>query len=1020
MSGNAGDAGEVEKRGVKRSWEEASGDAAAAPEAAFDGDLSRYASMDDGMDVDEDDDVPVSSAFSKMAERAKSEKMLKGRKSTAAAAASATVKSEVKVEAAPEVKVKIEPGLEEAAAAAAAAAAATTGGAPRKAYKSILQSSLQTPAVKREKKTVRFIEADSFTAVQDRLDRERKQNFEALGGMTSSGVYAPTADELDAEERWGPGRGEGLHEKKPHIAECFTRVKADVWDTGAWHMVLEDLKGDYALQQPPVPLKECEDVYRRYLHYFPAAHETIRDYLRAIDQDERLDQDERTTKIDEVLLEKLTRGVNQHVETWRLYTTYVMDKGDYADTCKAFLLAIDRAGLDCESKSLWDDYLEFLFKRGGEFRVQSEIRDVYHKMLNTPLVGMDGDPDVWRQYLSWEKRLGPRRVPDSVKTSFDRAADHVKTLRFYTEHLDTSTPARPLSLENLSANTAPLPQVAGASPSPPPSSSPSPSPTPDMGGGRGGSGGGGGGSQGVGTARAACKDLLGTEVPEDYVQVALWLRLIDFEAADPMHLALVDKDLLYKRIETTCKKALVSMARVPCFWYVLARFYMDSERHDEAHDTFSEGIASCPDSLILRFAYADMLRRLQPNRLLRTTVKREGDNAVRTAWQSPSQIMVIQRRDAGAKESGRYEKFTPFTLGRALFEDTLARVEVPDDENKEAVMKLRTVTWIQFVRFLKSASHSDEEQRLYEQVYLPKAHSDPATLSGAFYSAVAQLERMPVTAKKEGSTGDPRAVLDKGWQRQRQEGAITASFVREYMTVLWHAGDEHGLRMLFSQLFETNTKWQEYNETNEVMEVFNKYVEIEMWRGELHTAELRREERFGKNRVGTQAAQLLQRYSYYNLHPCPAHTITSTAMIDTAYAKLMQLDTHRQEAEGGGGGVGDGFTPQMKAFDPLQDNLPPHKTPSKRRVQMPDVNTKWRQYTIPMNRTRWTADDDQNSDYANPRGPPVNVGVWAPHKRPTLEAQEEDRTKDMPSLVGMLSGFLQGDFFKKKKHFVQY
>eukprot|EP01061_Rhynchopus_euleeides_P017728 TRINITY_DN2937_c0_g5_i1.p1 TRINITY_DN2937_c0_g5~~TRINITY_DN2937_c0_g5_i1.p1 ORF type:complete len:1131 (+),score=403.83 TRINITY_DN2937_c0_g5_i1:393-3395(+) len=798
----------------------------------------------------------------------------------------------------------------------------------------------------RPKKRVRFAETDTFDAFQANLRQEQEKEFKALGG-----IEIDVETTAENQQRWG-GSGEGSYPKKPHVAEMFVRVANDVHDVSAWKVIMDDLNADQ------IALSLCEDVYKRYFHYFPTSFRVLGNYLHAIENDTRATIEQRNVRKEEVFLDLLS-GTNQHVMTYRLYLQHTIANSSGDEIEKAFDSVVrPRVGHDFESLSLWEDYLNYLEKRDQYFQVQQKIRQVYHAMLAIPMLGMDGHSSTWKRYLLWERRIGSQetgyKIPDTIKSNYDRAADHIRTLEPYIDRLRTDALSTPLRV-----STSQKPAL------------------------------------GDGEGR---QSLLSGVTPE-YEQVGLWMHLIDFELTDPMHLQHHgDKRSYRERIDTLCKKALVCLSRVPVVWYTLARFLMDEELPDKAHDVFSEAMATNPNSLLIRFAYTDMLRSLQPGKRLKTAIHHERDNIVRTSWQGPDQYVEL-----GEAPKDRWVNLTPFTLGIAVFEDTLSRLDFGDEKHAAELKNLKTVTWLQFMRFLKNAAHSEEEQKLFESEYLPRAHADPATLSGTFYAGVAQLERS--LSSRTDRAVDPRALMEKGWQRQRSEGQISAAFIMKYIEVLWGAGDDSGLRMLFAQLFETHKAWQDQNDRNEVFEVFNKYVEVVTWRGQLsqlHTAELLREKTFGKQRVGSYASQLLQRYTYQHLRPCLPTEILATDLIEDAYTRLEFY--HQRRASATGSGHVD-FTPPPAADDPQQANLDPHQPPARlhgKRAYIPDV-AKWNPLaTLANHPSKWTLSDDQNADGQHPRGPTLPTGKWRPEKRTTTQVTEVDDTQGLPSLVANL------------------
>eukprot|EP01059_Diplonema_ambulator_P010138 TRINITY_DN20125_c0_g1_i1.p1 TRINITY_DN20125_c0_g1~~TRINITY_DN20125_c0_g1_i1.p1 ORF type:complete len:979 (+),score=230.02 TRINITY_DN20125_c0_g1_i1:64-2937(+) len=667
-------------------------------------------------------------------------------------------------------------------------------------------------------------------------------------------------------------------------------------------------------------LEEVEDVYKRVLSIYPSCSTAISDYVFMINEDYALNAEEKRTKIDQIFMEKLR--TYQHVTVWKSYTDYVLRHQQTDETQKAYNHCLRIVGHDFESSQLWTDYIRFLGKRGKEFAVQNEIRRAYHDMLKIPMKGLE---DSWKAYQAWEHTIGSFKIPEALRSAHERAVYHYNTvLDRYSNLIDTQHYAKPLEVdypEDIKIPTSPL---------------------------------------------------LGKSVKKDFEQAALWYNIINHEMENPMGL---EPSILKHRVVTMCKKALICMSKVPLFWYVHSRFLLEGDNYDEANKVLSEGLAACPTSLLLRLAYVDMLAFLQPNKLLDTPMKRptEGNDGkvVRTIWQHTGQGMICEK----GVEPKRILKFTPYVLGCAVFEDMLSRVPHGD---------LRTLTWVHFMRFLKSAARLEAQQEAYQKEYLQRAHKDQSTLSGPFYSAVARLEKVAPPTTAEGSL-DPRSVLEKGYIRQKDEGSINPLFLLSYIDTLWGAGDDNTLRNLFSQLFESGNNWQSNANKNDVLLVYNKRVEFELWKGGLkgvHAAEKMREETFGKVRVGTYTRQLVHRYTYEGLVPASLREMQAIDDLEHAYFKLLTIGTDAETHD-------DLVTRSMKLHgeSPLEENLAQHANPlrSRRAVGEPEVKTKWIHYQIPVSK-KWSAIQQE------PASRSVVTGTWNPKHAPKPEKDASSKS----------------------------
>ncbi|KAJ9473625.1 Cleavage stimulation factor subunit 77 [Diplonema papillatum] len=822
-----------------------------------------------------------------------------------------------------------------------------------------------------------------------------KQEMEVNDNIVISSEDATGADkQLHGSAIWGTGLGEGLFEKDDVTKAAFVQISVNPYNTEACGMILK------AIHEKP--LEQVEDVFKRLLGIYPSSSVTILMYVKAIENDTTLSQEEMRDKVDELFKDRLGNA-NQHVDVWQAYANYVMRKGDFEQTKKAYQLALDRIGSDFESINLWKEYIEFLMRRTNEFAVQNEIRRSYHQRLKTPMAGLE---ECFTEYANWERVVGNFKIPDDLKGGHSRAVYHFRSLAQLASNINTRYVSRPLEEESFVQ------------------------------------------------ARIHPSALLGKGVTYDFEQAALWYRLIEFEISNPMSLERGDLD---KRVVVTCKKALVCMSRAPVFWYILARWYLDHDRYQEANITFCKGIATIPQCLFLRCAYADFLRQLQPNNPLKTPMKQrsmfslgdmhemedeerirqekersraKGDGPDdeeepkleihRTIWQSKGQGMLTDATKGSADvPKAKYEKFKPFMLGRAVFEDALARIGSDsasgNQRNREA---LRVIMWVHFMRYLRTGGRLEPEEESVDYTeYLRRAHEDPATLSGALYAAVARLERTNPPTRREAGL-DPRELIEKGYHRQREAKKLNPSFLLRYIDSLWASGDSTSLRELFLQLFEADKKWMDDSDKNAVLEVFNKYVEYEVWRGELkqlHLAEARREERFGKNKVGTYARQLINRYTFLGLAPCTASELAAIDNFELAYSRLVSTQGEAAQET-------LGRSQRLVQESLVDDMLPPHRNPKtfRQRLNVPDLRTKWVPFVVPMNRHRWQSTDDQTRDQPksfasvkktawDPRKAPMPSGTGRPvgsFLRASQDTDEAGDFRELPSTVARLARLL--------------
>eukprot|EP01060_Flectonema_neradi_P031118 TRINITY_DN4642_c0_g1_i1.p1 TRINITY_DN4642_c0_g1~~TRINITY_DN4642_c0_g1_i1.p1 ORF type:complete len:921 (+),score=155.74 TRINITY_DN4642_c0_g1_i1:295-3057(+) len=758
---------------------------------------------------------------------------------------------------------------------------------------------------------------------------------------------------------WGPGKGEGTFEKRDALVAAFSRVASSEWDTDAWQMILSEIRGR--------EYSEVEDIYDRISKTYPTSAESLCDTVAAMEADYRYGAEEKRTKIDEFYMQVMTLPM-QHAEVWRSYTEYVQRKNDFAQTQKAFGFAISRLGDDYEAHKIWKESIAFLVKRGGEFGIQNEIRKSYHARLVIPTIGLD---EIWKDYITWEKSVGQFKLPEQLQADYERALFHYKALTPILKELLTKMLSRPLEVvisnDNLITSTSPLSKY-------------------------------------------------GRPVKQDFEQAGLWYHLIVIEMGNPLSL---EPKALSRRVQSVITKALIPMYRVPLFWYVLAKHHFDNNELDLCNIAFCNGIQTCPTSLLLRLAYSDMLRHLQAKHSLKTPVKRSGDRSkVQIVWQSQGQYISAGDEEKQAK--GKFIRLESSVLAMALFSDTVDAWK----SSHSATASQRALIWAFYMRFLKSAVRADGSSEKYREVYA-EAVADPCTLSGEFYSAVCKLERNTPTAhtSADSSSVDPRKIIAEGFRRQKESSQINPSFVAKYADSLWEIGDEHTLRVLYSNLFQENS-WMSHCDRNSVFELFNRYIEFEFWKGDLktlHAAEDARDEEIGKLKCGTPMRKLLSRYTFQGLSPVTAEELAALEEFEFVYFRILK--NTENSGDNTVGASEDVLRPHLSARDlgvnPLEENITPHTNPFRprsRRLYVPEIRTKFVAFVIPPNRSKWQPTDDQNTDNSKLPMPASSLGTWQPSRAPQseitggggrrkLSAADLDTTQ-MPSTVAHLARIL--------------
>eukprot|EP01065_Artemidia_motanka_P026712 TRINITY_DN31971_c0_g1_i1.p1 TRINITY_DN31971_c0_g1~~TRINITY_DN31971_c0_g1_i1.p1 ORF type:complete len:908 (+),score=313.18 TRINITY_DN31971_c0_g1_i1:62-2785(+) len=696
---------------------------------------------------------------------------------------------------------------------------------------------------------------------------------------------------------------ESLLERRPVIRQCFQRVAQSVWDIDSWTVILKEVRGH--------PLPQVEAVYERALHYYPTATWVWVDYLRLIQEEpaERMSAAEKSDRVHAVFKALLPRVFT--VSVWREYMTTVMERGDPKEVDRAFKLACTRLGTDWEADVLYRDYLGWLRQQPGSSTYQhsSVLREAYKELVTTPVRNLE---DYVRQYELFERQMNPKRPPrfsDEQKSHIDRAKCHFIDLQPYVNGIDMEQLSRP-------------PEMAAPA--------------------------------------------VGGSTPADWVQIAMWLRLVEFERRNPMYLH--DAGAVVRRVSFTVNKALMFAYRYSGLWHSLAMLQFDSGKVNEAHQTFSLALEACPDDLCLRLAYTDFLASLAPDAAIPTAVadRDQSGSAVVLPWQRPGQSVPSEAGEVNDEEKRRrHVSLRPFPLGVAVCEDA---VLLSDGDSSR-----RTVAWAHYLRFLKSAARTTEEIEQYGAA-LERAHTDPLCSGGEIYIVASRLERSVTPDARQ------RQILEMGYGRLREAGSLAPAFVLRYVDSLSECGDAGSLRALFETLFGSGEggepSWAAGHPSSSLVECFNRCVDFHVWHSDLskvRSAERQRRSRVGERQVGLDARELVHRYTVLGLLPVTAPQLAAINGVEREYWKLAAASEDEAARR-----------PQFTQQRPLTERgLEGHSNPRMTRYLPVDTTAQWVPIgsVVPANPCKWTDQDEQTAEGTKP---PVALSRWDPSKAPEI------------------------------------
>ncbi|KAL2393231.1 mRNA 3'-end-processing protein rna14 [Exophiala dermatitidis] len=301
---------------------------------------------------------------------------------------------------------------------------------------------------------------------------------------------------------------------------------------------------------------EVRRVYEQYLSVFPYAAEQWCAYVKWEEEHDRMRAME--TLFNRSLLEVLD------VQLWTLYINYVrrrnsMQSGDVARSYNiindAFSFALKTIGMDKDSGSLWQDYINFLKSGPGtvggtgwqDGAKVDTLREAYQKAIAVPTTATTV---LWKEYDAFETGLSKI---NGRKYLQEKSPIYMTARTAYTQ------------LQNL---------------------------TKDL----------------KRTSRPRLPPAPGFEGHDEYMkQVGIWKQWIDWEKED--NLVLKDEDLpLWKsRVLFTYKQALMALQFWPEMWYDAVEFCFANGLESDGTKLLNQGIASNPEAPLLAFKLADRI-----------------------------------------------------------------------------------------------------------------------------------------------------------------------------------------------------------------------------------------------------------------------------------------------------------------------------------------------------------------------------------------------------------------------------
>ncbi|XP_069684937.1 protein suppressor of forked isoform X2 [Periplaneta americana] len=331
------------------------------------------------------------------------------------------------------------------------------------------------------------------------------------------------------------------------LQKAQKQVDDSPYDLEAWSLLIREAQSKW--------IGEMRPLFEKLVATFPSAGRYWKIY---IEQEMKARNFEKVEKLFQRCLMKVL-----NIELWKLYLAYVKETKSTLPTYKekmaqAYDFALEKIGMDIQSYSIWNDYVNFLkaVEAVGSYAENqkiSAVRKVYQRGVINPMVNIE---QLWKDYMSFEQNINPIIAE---KMAMERSRDYMSARRVAKEFEAVT--------RGLNRN----------SPSVPP-----------------------------------------TGHPEELKQVDLWKKYIAWEKSNPLRTE--DATLITRRVMFAFEQCLLCLGHHPDIWYEAAQFLEQSSKlltekgdvnaaklfSDEAAAVYERATSSLlKKNMLLYFAYAD-------------------------------------------------------------------------------------------------------------------------------------------------------------------------------------------------------------------------------------------------------------------------------------------------------------------------------------------------------------------------------------------------------------------------------
>ncbi|CAJ0635957.1 15600_t:CDS:10 [Entrophospora sp. SA101] len=315
-------------------------------------------------------------------------------------------------------------------------------------------------------------------------------------------------------------------------------ISKNIYNKDVWEELLVEVKSKDE--------DKVRYIYEKFLQHFPTSPKQWIQYAEYELKNKNFD------KVESIFTRCIRTVLS--VDLCKFYLNYILEKNTTDSGAispeardiiiKAYEFVIHLIGLDKDSGTIWNDYIQFI-KTGETHNTWAEqqkmdtLRKIYQKAICIPLNNVE---QIWKEYDQFENslnKLTAKKILHDKSPSYMTARTTIKELRKITD--------------KIVKNIIPVPPKW---------------------------------------------------TKQEKEQLSYWKDWIDWEKSNP--LSLEDQSALSQRVMYAYKQAMMYLRFYPELWFEASNYLQSVKKEDEAVSTLKNATEIMPTSFLIHFAYADL------------------------------------------------------------------------------------------------------------------------------------------------------------------------------------------------------------------------------------------------------------------------------------------------------------------------------------------------------------------------------------------------------------------------------